>query len=182
MNLQHARNVEAAKLRAIQKSVGHYRHQRHPGSSLFLNQPQHECRIESANHHLLDAIQNCCLGAPPAIRMKKWDGMQFDKGIVLRDAARNAQGMQIEGAMRKHYAFRRPSAAAGVKQLRNLVFIEGEYVRPFDAAARQQFLEREIRLRNGIVDCDVPLDAVARPADGIDERREIILENQHAGA
>ena len=60
--------------------------------------------------------------------------------------------------MREHDALGCAGAAAGVEQLGDFVLIERENIWPFDAAMREQLLERKIGAGSIAIDGDEALD------------------------
>ena len=92
------------------------------------------------------------------------------------ERGRPRERVQVERAVRQHHALGRAGAAAGVEQLGDGVFVEGEDVGPLDAAARRAALRRSPR---PIVD-RTRCDAGAGLAQLFDQRREIGFVNQHA--
>ena len=180
MNLFHARNIELANLRIVHERICHHGHQRHARGAFVLNQLQHVTRLEAAHHHLLGAVHCSGLRAAPAVGMKQRNRVQLHESIVLRDAARYRQSVQIESTMRQRDAFGRPGAAACIKQFRNFVFVERQKVRPLDPSSREQFFIRTIGRLRRAVDRYIALDAHAALAEYFDLRRELVFKHQHS--
>src|SRR5688572_19735264 len=81
--------------------------------------------------------------------------------------------VEIEGAVRKRYAFRSAGGSAGIEQLANGGFIDAEDIRSRYAAARQQVLVR-------LTEFDPVLDRRASGTQLFDAWREITFVNHHA--
>src|SRR5580700_4759700 len=89
--------------------------------------------------------------------------------------------MQIERPVREHHSLRSASASARIKQLCDVVLVEREEFRSRQAVTREQFVQRQVRWRDLLVDADIAFDRGAGFSQVLDERSEFTLEKQHAG-
>ena len=130
-------------------------------------------RIEAPHHHLFESVKGGALRAAPPVGMEERDGVQFDHGLVVVEGGRDAEHVQVEGAMGEGDALGRAGGAGGVKQFGDLAFVKGEEIGPLDAPARQEFLV-------GLAGFDPALHAGAGLAQLFHQRREIGLVDQDA--
>src|SRR6266436_604126 len=84
--------------------------------------------------------------------------------------------------MRKHHSLGSAGAAAGVEELGNVIFVEGKNVGARDAVRRQQVLQEQVCLRDGLVNGDVALDGGAGLAQCLNQWGKFAFEHQHASA
>ena len=76
-----------------------------PSGLLFLDQPQHQRRLEAADHHMLGSAHRDALRTSPAVGMEQRDGVQLHVGVLARKCSEQAQSVHVERAVRKHHPF-----------------------------------------------------------------------------
>ena len=177
----HAGRVELAKLGTIEQRVGHGGDEGHACSFFVLNEAQHVGRIEAAHHDVAAALHGDALRTSPAVGVKQGDGVQLYVGVFALKSGEDAQRVHVKCAVREHDTFGCAGAAAGVKDFGDFVFIDGENIGTRNAVVGHQVFEKEVGLRDGLIDGDVGLDAGTVLPNFFDQRSEFAFENQHAG-
>ena len=178
----HAGKVEFAELGTIEQRVGHGGDQGHGGGFFLLNEAEDGGGLEAADHDVFSPAHGDALGASPAVGVEQGDGVQLDVSVLAGKGRKQGQRVHVKRTVRQHDAFGSAGAAAGVEELGDFIFVEGENIGTREAVARQQVFQKQVRLGDRTIDGDIATDAGACFSQLLDQRSKIALEHQHAGA